>query len=85
MTVPLPSRITLNISVCDAYDGLVRLLVDAQRFGWSLAELQATSRLDSSAEIRLVVAMPASAGQDAVAARLARHPSVTAVQVVPGG
>ena len=84
MTVPLSSRVELAISVHDAYDGLVRLLIDAQRFGWTLTELRATSRPDSSAEIRLVVATPAGVEQGGLAARLARHPSVAAVQVVPG-
>ncbi|SFC09972.1 hypothetical protein SAMN05428997_10461 [Bosea sp. CRIB-10] len=84
MMLPSTDRVELSISVHDAYDGLVRLLVDAQRFGWTLTELQATSRPDSSADIRLVVAAPQGIGRDVIAARLARHPSVAKVVVARG-
>ena len=62
--------------VNDAYDGLIRLLGDAQRFGFALRASTLSAEVDGSASVTLTLSVPARLDVQLVAARLARHPVV---------
>lgn len=68
------------------YDGVQRLLLDLDRFGYALVDLRVREAEDSSAGLVLEALVggldPARAAS--VASRLMRHPSVRHALVVPG-
>ncbi|WP_191058261.1 hypothetical protein [Geminicoccus harenae] len=75
-------RTTLEVQaiLTDAYDGMIRVLNDAQRFG---LELVATvlEEAGSEARLRLVLTTAAPVTPEVLRARLARHPCVRQVEV----
>jgi len=64
----------------DSYDGAVRLLGDAQRFGFKLKSLALADHSEGSASATLVLRVPVSVDAQLVAARLGRHPTVQRVE-----
>lgn len=60
----------------DAFDGIIRLLGDALRFGTALRSLTVVTEVDGSAVARLALSVPAAIDASLLAARLARHPAV---------
>ena len=78
-------EIIVNAVVTDAYDGLIRLLGDAQRFGFALRASTLSTEEDGSASVTLTLSIPVRVDVDLVAARLARHPVVQSLnaQVSP--
>jgi len=69
-------EVVVNAVVSDAYDGLIRLLGDAQRFGFALRASTLSAEGDGSASVTLTLSVPARLDAELVAARLARHPVV---------
>lgn len=83
MSQPVPHHVTFRAVLADPYDGLLRLLTDAQRFGLSLGAvaLHSLPSGEAAAELTLGHAGDHEAGQ--IAARLARHPAVREIAVLP--
>ena len=77
-------EVVVNAVVTDAYDGLIRLLGDAQRFGFALRASTLSAEGDGSASVTLMLTVPARLEVQLVA-RLARHPVVRSLdaQVSP--
>ena len=73
-------RIALGISAADTYDGLIRVLVDMQRFGWRLDEVSAVGQGEACGEIRCIVTTPAAVSLAHIEERLARHPAIHRVE-----
>ncbi|WP_159718811.1 hypothetical protein [Geminicoccus flavidas] len=75
-------RTTLEVRaiLIDAYDGMIRVLNDTQRFG---LELVATvlEEAGSQVQLRLVLAASLPVTPEVLRARLARHPCVRQVEV----
>ena len=69
-------EVVVNAVVNDAYDGLIRLLGDAQRFGFALRASTLETEADGRASVTLTLSVPARLDVELVAARLARHPVV---------
>src|SRR4051794_22494792 len=71
--------------VTDPYDGLIRLLGDAQRFGFELRSSSLETEANGSASLRMTLSVPVRLDVELVAARLARHPVVQSLdaQVSP--
>jgi hypothetical protein len=65
----------------DPYDGAIRLLGDAQRFGFEIRSLALTTKNDGSASATMALCVPVSLDEQLVSARLARHPAVQCVSV----
>jgi hypothetical protein len=69
-------EVLVKAVVNDPYDGLIRLLGDAQRFGFELRASTLVSAMDGSASVTLTLSVPARMDVQLVAARLVRHPAV---------
>ena len=78
-------EVAVSAVVTDAYDGLIRLLGDAQRFGFALRASTLSTEEDGSASVTLTLSIPVRVDVELVAARLARHPVVRSLdaQVSP--
>jgi hypothetical protein len=63
----------------DPYDGAIRLLGDAQRFGFELRSLALKVMADGGAAAIVTLHVPISVDVQLVSARLARHPAVQRV------
>lgn len=69
-------EITVEAVLEDPYDGLIRLLGDAQRFGIDLLGVSLATAADGVAVATITLAAPASVEPQLLGARLARHPAV---------
>ena len=65
--------------VDDAYDGVIRLLNDVQRFGYGLLEMT-VAQAEDLMSISMTLAPPAHADARLLAARLGRHLTVVRVE-----
>ena len=76
-------RVFLQVlaTITDPFDGLIRMLGDAQRFGLGLEGVELEPKRDGrwAASLRLFV--PVGTDGDSLRDRLARHPSVLRVAV----
>jgi hypothetical protein len=72
-------EVVVKAVVNDPYDGLIRLLGDAQRFGFELGASMLETEADGSASVTLALSVPTRMDVQLVAARLARHPVVRSV------
>ncbi len=63
----------------DAYDGVIRLLNDAQRFGYGLLGM-AVTEVEGLTCVSLTLASPPQADARLLASRLGRHPAVVQVE-----
>ena len=76
MSAEAMREVVVNAVVNDPYDGLIRLLADAQRFGFELRASRLGAEADGSASVTLTLSVPAHLDVELVAVRLARHPVV---------
>jgi hypothetical protein len=63
----------------DSYDGAIRLLGDAQRFGFELQSFALSERVGGIASATMTVCVPTSVDTHVVATRLSRHPAIQCV------
>jgi hypothetical protein len=80
---PMAGRKTREVlvyaSVEDAYDGTVRLLADAQRFGLGLGAMSLESNEEGGSVLTLTLKVPEHVDDRLLASRFARHPGVSRV------
>jgi hypothetical protein len=79
MSEELRREVVVQATVADAYDGVIRLLSDAQRFGLELITFNLTSDDSGIAAACISLLVPAQVDADLLAARLARHPTVRTI------
>lgn len=66
------------------YDGLIRILIDAERFGLDLVELSASQDGDG-AVLRCTLAVNPSVDAEDLLSRFRRHPSLVEANLTCGG
>jgi len=76
MSGEIMREVVVKAVVSDPYDGLIRLLSDAQRFGFELGASTLVTEVDGSASVTLTLSVLTRIDVQLVAARLARHPVV---------
>ena len=76
--------VTFRLTLADAYDGVLRVLTDAQRFGLDLVSL-ALQPGGNDRELAIAMSSPAPVDLDLLALRFARHPAVLCVNCIPTG
>jgi hypothetical protein len=72
--------IALSVVVADAFDGAVRLLGDAQRFGFRIRAFHVDALEGDGASIRMTLAFPPEIDASQVCWRLARHATVISLE-----
>jgi hypothetical protein len=77
--------VVLRATFGDCCDGLVRVVDDVQRFGLRLRSLIFACEDGEAAVATIGLSIPSNADAGFVAMRLARHPSVTSVEVERNG
>ncbi|WP_240535232.1 hypothetical protein [Bradyrhizobium sp. YR681] len=65
----------------DPFDGIVRLVLDAARFGFGLDQVAMTTHSDGNRTIRMVLEVTPSADCADLTERLSRHPAITNLSV----
>jgi hypothetical protein len=79
MSVEPMQEIVVEAILNDSYDGAIRLLGDAQRFGFELRSFALTARMDGIASAIITLRVPTSVDAELVATRLSRHPAMQRV------
>ena len=69
-------EVVVQTALNDAYDGVIRLLNDAQRSGFELRAMTLEVDGDETASATLTLSIPACVDAQLLVARLARHPTV---------
>ena len=64
----------------DAFDGAIRILSDAQRFGLRLRQLHLESLPDERSEMKLELLVPSGSDADLLKTRFERHGAVVSVE-----
>ena len=72
-------ELTLEVTVSDPYDGAVRLLCDAQRFGFRLIQFSLARAAEMDTAIVMTLEVPPETNAQQIAARFTRHGAVTAL------
>jgi hypothetical protein len=72
--------IAFSMVVADAFDGAVRLLGDAQRFGFRVRAFHVDVLEDERASISITIAVPPETNTSQIRSRLARHPNVISLE-----
>jgi hypothetical protein len=67
-------ELVVEAAFSDPYDGVIRLLSDAQRFGFTLRSMEHAAKADGTSSATFTFHVPPSSAQ-LIAARLARHPT----------
>jgi hypothetical protein len=71
---------TFRMTVSDAYDGAIRILTDAQRFGFELISLDLQpAKFDCGADMRVVLSSTRCFEHKLLTKRFIRHPTVLRV------
>ena len=76
-------EVLVYASVEDAYDGTVRLLADAQRFGLGLGAMSLEANEEGGSILTLTLGVPEHVDDRLLASRFARHPGVSQVELGP--
>lgn len=79
---PFEVKLVLAAELSHGYDGSIRLLGDAQRFGLSLLSFAVEGQEAGVAVARLELGVPAGVHANVVRARFLRHPGVRMMEVV---
>ena len=79
---PTSQRDVLHLStvLVDPFDGAIRILGDAQRFGLDLIELHLEPLPDRTCGMRISLRVPAGSDADLLRSRFARHGAVASVE-----
>jgi hypothetical protein len=72
--------IALSVVVADAFDGAVRLLGDAQRFGFRIRAFHADALEGDGASIRITLGVPPKTDASQICWRLSRHATVISLE-----
>lgn len=73
--------VSVTATTSDPFDGIVRLVLDAGRFGFGLDQISMTTHPDGNRTIRMVLEVQPSADCADLAERLSRHPAITDLHV----
>lgn len=78
---------TLRLStvLVDPFDGVIRILCDAQRFGLALRALHLEPLADNRSRMDLELLVPAGSDADLLRTRFARHGAVISIAPTPSG
>lgn len=78
---------TLRLStvLVDPFDGVIRILCDAQRFGLALRALHLEPIGDDRSRMDLELLVPAGSDSDLLRTRFARHGAVISIAPTPSG
>jgi hypothetical protein len=80
-----PTReVVVRATLDDTYDGMIRLLGDAQRFGFGLRALKLASETGEAALVTITLSVPTRIDAQVVVTRLARHPAVRSINAQGG-
>jgi hypothetical protein len=80
--VPFTHTFTFRITLTDAYDGILRVLIDAQRLGLELVALDLQpGRETRCMTMTMTVSAAVPVDGQLLATRFARHPVVSQVEV----
>lgn len=71
----------VTASTSHPFDGILRIILDAERFGFDLVRVSMTGAADSGWAIALSLHVGPAADRAVVADRLSRHPVITSVRV----
>ncbi|MCP3401837.1 hypothetical protein [Bradyrhizobium sp. CCGB20] len=74
-------RVSVTATTSDPFDGIVRLVLDAGRFGFGLDQLSMTTHSDGNQTIRMVLEVQPSADCADLTERLSRHPAIMDLRV----
>jgi hypothetical protein len=72
-------EIVIEAVLNDSYDGAIRLLGDAQRFGFELRSFALAARTGGITSAIMTLHVPTSVDAQLVARRLSRHPAMRRV------
>jgi hypothetical protein len=75
-------NLTLVVEISDPFDAAIRILCDAQRFGFSLRNLQIDTAGSAGSTITLGLVVPGACDPSHVSDRLLRHDAVVSVGFV---
>jgi hypothetical protein len=78
-------EITVEAVLNDPYDGAIRILGDAQRFGFELRSMALAAEADGVVSLTATLCVPITPDVQLIAARLARHPAVRHAEVTWAG
>src|SRR5258707_15695885 len=78
-------EVVVRALIDDAYDGLIRLLDDARRFGFGLQELKLVTDANGVAAAVITLCAPNRVDAAFLAPRLARHPTALDPRARPNG
>lgn len=78
---------TLRLStvLVDAFDGVIRILGDAQRFGLTLHALHLEPLDDHQSRMDIALLVPAGSDADLLTTRFGRHGAVVSIEPTPSG
>ncbi|WP_439398009.1 hypothetical protein ACRQ5Q_12250 [Bradyrhizobium sp. PMVTL-01] len=74
--------VSVTATTSDPFDGIVRLVLDAGRFGFGLDQVSMTTQADGNRTIRMVLEVQPSADCADLTERLSRHAAITGLHVV---
>ena len=70
----------LSTVLADPFDGAIRILCDAQRFGLALRQLHLEPQSGGTSTMKLEVPVPTGSNLDLLRLRFARHGAVVSVE-----
>lgn len=75
--------LVLSTVLADPFDGAIRILCDAQRFGFALRELHLEPLAGRRSKMNVELLVPAGSDADLLTSRFARHGAVVSVEPSP--
>jgi len=70
----------LSTVLVDPFDGVIRILSDAQRFGLALRQLNLEPPSSGTSKMKLELLVPTGSDSDLLRSRFARHGAVVSVE-----
>jgi hypothetical protein len=78
--VPLTRPVTVSAVVSDPFDGLIRVLSDAQRFGFVLRRVHLDVSTSESSSLAFDLLVPIDMDPELIRSRFARHYAVSRIE-----